>query len=209
MKARYLALSAALLASCYDYGAPDSVINGAAVATMQANGVDWASYTTFSVDPSVAVVDATGTVTTNCTVDGTQLVGTIEDQMTARGYTAVAWGSGIQGPDVDLQIKMSATLGSQSVYYPGWCGWYPYYYCYPGWTYAGSYSFGTLVLDMGDLKNGTPGAKLPLVWTSASYGVLSSYYNGCNGGGNNVNWPRVQGTVVRAFQQSPYIKKTP
>ena len=37
----------------------------------------------------------------------------------------------------DLHIKMSATLGNVDTYsyYPGYCGWYPYYYCYPSWSY--------------------------------------------------------------------------
>ena len=206
MKARFAALATLLLGSCY-YGAPDSVLYGNPVATVYASGVDWNTYTTFSVDPTVAVVDGTGSVTTNCSVDGTQLVPTIVNEMTARGYTQVAWTGNSTGSD--LQIKMNAALGSQDVYYPGYCGWYPYYYCYPGWVYAGSYSFGTLVIDMGDAKNALPAGKIPLVWNAIAYGVLSSNYTGCSGSGININWPKLQGIISQAFDQSPYIQKTP
>jgi len=213
MRVCFAALATLLLGSCY-YGAPNSVLYGNPVATQYANGVNWNAYTTFSVDPTIAVVDNTSSITQNCTVDGSQLVGTIENQMTAGGYTAVTWadasGPG-SGPAVDLQIKMSATLGSQSYYYPGWCSWYPYYYCYPGWVYAGTYNFGTIVLDMGDTRNQPPagsGGKIPLVWDAAAYGVLSSYYTGCTSNGNSVNWTTIQSIIVRAFDQSPYITKS-
>jgi len=208
MRARFAALATLLLASCY-YGAPDSVVNGALVATQYASGVSWDAYTTFSVDPKVAVLDNTGSVTTECTVDGTNLVTTITQQMQARGYTAVDWGNSVTGPATDIQIKMTSYLGSVDYYYSGYyCGWYPYYYCYPSWTYAGSYSFGTLVLDMGDLKNATSGGKLPLIWHSASYGVLASYYTGC-ANTSTINWGRVQQSIVQAFDQSPYIQSAP
>jgi len=207
MRVCFAALATLLLGSCY-YGAPSSVVNGTPVATQFTSGVNWNAYTSFSVNPTVTVLDNTGSVTKNCTVDGTYLVTTIESEMTSRGYTKVDWPTAPGTlPAADLQIVMSSTLGSQSYYYPGWCYWYPYYYCYPGWVYAGTYYFGTIVLDMGDQLNAGNG-KIPIVWTAAAYGVLSSYYNGCSGSGTNINWPKIQGIVSQAFAQSPYIQKT-
>jgi hypothetical protein len=197
----------ALLASCLQ-GAPDSVVSGVAVATQQQPAANFASYATFSVDPTVAVVDQTGSTGSSYSVDGSQLAPTIASNMQSRGYTQVPW-IGNATP-ADLQIKMEATLGSQSTYAyaPGYCGWYPYYYCYPGWTYTGSYNFGTLVLTMGDAKNATPGGKLPLLWTAAMYGILSSYYTpGAPSGGTNVNFAKIQGAINQAFADSPYIQR--
>lgn len=209
MKARVAALATLILAACEGYSAPDSVVFGSLVVTQRAQTVDWNAYRSYSIDPTVVVVDGTGTVMTSCSVDGGQLVPTIKANMDARGYEQAPWNP---TGGADLQIKMSAFLGSQDVYYADWCSWYSYYYCYPGWTYAGSYSFGTLVVDMGDVLHAgpptTPPGKLPLVWTNANYGVLASYYAGCAGNGNNVSWSRIQESIDRAFAQSPYIQRT-
>ena len=211
MNARLAALAALVLGTgCQSFSAPDSVVYGTAVITNTAPGTRWSSFTTFSVDPLIAVVDDTGSVSTSCSVPSTQLVPTIRNELEARGYTWVDWDPSSANTGADLQIKISAHLGSADYYYAGYCGWYPYYYyCYPGWSYAGSYSFGTLVLDMGDAKDATVGGRIPLVWTAAGYGVLASYYSGCtnNQNGAGINWGRIQEAVYRAFDQSPYIVK--
>jgi hypothetical protein len=215
MNSRLAALAtAALLASCFE-SAPSSVVNGVAVGTQISPTADFTNHTTFSVDPTIAVVDQTGSVTVNREVDGSQIAGTIAQNMTARGFTEKPWAANdtVVTNTADLQFTMQALLGSADVYYPGYCGWYPYYYCYPGWTYAGSYSFGTLVITMGDRKAigslppGDPNAKLPLLWTNANYGILQSYCSGANC--TNINWGRVAEAVNRAFAQSPSIKATP
>ena len=201
MNARSALFATLLALSCNSYSPPSEVVNGVAVITQFTPGTTWSDYLTYSVDPSIAVVDDTGAVTVNCSVDGSQLVPTIKSNMDARGYQNVAFGD-----SADIEIKMDALLGSQATYVPGYCGWYPYYYCYPGWTYAGSYSFGTLVLTMGDTKNAILGGKLSLLWTNADYGVLASYYqSGCSGSGTSVNWAKIQGAIDQAFSDSPYI----
>jgi hypothetical protein len=206
MNSRLAALAAAaLLASCIE-GAPSSVVNGVAVATQNTPSTNWSSFSTFAVDPTVAVTDATGSTVTNTTVNGAQLVPTIVSNMQARGYTQVPWTG--NATNADLQIKMQATLGSQSVYYPGYCGWYPYYACVPGWTYAGSYNFGTLILTMGNATGLVQGSNLPLVWTGAGYGVLSQYYTpGVPSNGANVNYGVIQAAINQMFAISPYIQK--
>ncbi|HVI96749.1 MAG TPA: DUF4136 domain-containing protein [Anaeromyxobacter sp.] len=206
MNSRLAALAAAaFLASCVE-SAPDSVLHGVAVVTQNSSTANFASFSTFSIDPMVAVVDQTGSVTNMFQVDGSQLVPTIRTNMEQRGYTFVPW-VGNTTP-ADLQIKMEAHLGSADLYYPGYCGWYPYYYCYPGWTYAGSYNFGTFVVTMGDASGRPQGSQIPLVWTAINYGILSSYYtSGGPPSGTNVNYGRVQEAINRAFAQSPYIQR--
>jgi hypothetical protein len=206
MRARLATLAVLSLAACGDYSAPDSVVFGKIVATQHDPNANWNDYQTYSINPAVAVVDGTGTILTSCTVDGSQLVPTIRARMDERGYTEVPWVPA-GGGDSDLEITINARLGSQDVYYTDWCGWYGYYYCYPGWTYAGSYNFGTVVVDIGDALH-LDGTTLPLIWRDANYGVLASYYNGCTGGGNNVNWAQIQAAINRAFDQSPYIQRT-
>jgi hypothetical protein len=214
MNARFAALAAlALVTGCQSFSAPDSVVYGAAVATHYRSGTVWSSYTNVAVDPNIVVVDGTGTVQTSCKVSGATLATFIENELTARGYTPVTFDSVNPGAtNADLVVKMTAHLGSQAYYYGGgYCGWYPYYYCYPGWSYAGSYSFGTLELDMGDVKStgGVQGEKIPLVWEAVGYGVLAGYYQGCQGGqdGAGIQWSRIEEAVGRAFDQSPYIRQ--
>jgi hypothetical protein len=211
MNARLTALAAAaLLASC-GYDVPSEVENGVVVVTQHAPDANFDRYVTFAIDPTVVVVNETGAVSETYTVDGTNIVPTLSANKRERNFTEVAW----RGPDTpaDLHLKMSATLGDVETYsyYPGYCGWYPYYYCSPGYTYTGSYNFGTLVITMGDAQNaGGQGGSIPIVWTSASTGILSSYYTaGVPSGGNNVNWARIQEAVNRAFDDSPYIQRTP
>jgi hypothetical protein len=217
MNSRLAALAAAaLLASCVG-SAPDEVVNGVAVVTQRQPNADFATYRTFSVDPTIAVVDQSGSISTSYTVDATPLVPTIVNLMVQRGYTEVPWkpGDNAATNTADLQLKMEAYLGDVEVYYPGYCGWYPYYYCYPGWSYAGSYNFGSLLVTMGDRKAatgapGTPDAKLPLIWRNLNYGILGAYYTpGVPANSSNVNWGRVAEAVTRAFNDSPYIKRTP
>jgi len=199
----------AALAGCAGYGAPGEVVNGVTVLTQYQPTADFGSYTYYSVTPTVQVVDATGTVIKTYDVDASQIIPTIRQNMDARGYSYVAPTS--TSPAPDLIIGLYATLGSQAVYYPGYCDWcywgYCGYYCYPGYTYAGSYNYGTLIEEMGDFKNADPiTGKLPLVWTSASYGILSSAIIPPGGGTvTNVNWPKLQASIDQAFQDSPYI----
>ena len=118
--------------------------------------------------------------------------------MVARNYTEVAW----RGNDTpaDLHIKMSATLGNVDTYsyYPGYCGWYPYYYCYPSWSYEGSYNFGSLVLTMGDVKNAAPGGggKLPHLDVVGARSPLRLLHAGRPVGGANVNWARIRSRSI-------------
>ena len=210
MNARLTALAVAALLAC-GYDVPSSVVNGVAVVTQHAPNADFGQYQTFAIDPTVTVVNETGSVSTTYTVDGTQIVPTIRSNMQERNFTEVPW-LGNNTP-ADLHIKMNATLGDVETYsyYPGYCGWYPYYYCSPGYSYTGSYNFGTLVITMGDAQNaGGEGGSIPVLWTSASTGILSSYYTpGVPSGGANVNYGRVQEAINRSFDDSPYILRTP
>ena len=205
MNARLAALAALALATgCQSFSAPDSVVYGTAVVTQYAPNTNWSSYTTFDVDTVVSVVDGTGAVVQSCAILATQLATAIEQNMEARGYTKYTGGA----PGyADLEIKLSAYLGDVTYYYGGYCGWYPYYYCYPGWTYAGSYNYGTVIIDMGDRAAAQGGIRIPLVWTNADYGILASYYQGCSTPIGSVNWGKVISAVDQAFDQSPYLHK--
>ena len=167
-------------------------------------------YVTFSIDPTVAVVDETGSVSQTFTVDGANLVPPSFEHGREELHRGRVEGKRHAGRPPH-QDERHARQRGHLLLLPGYCGWYPYYYCYPSWSYEGSYNFGSLVLTMGDVKNAAPGGgKLPLIWTSSARGVLSEYYTpGVPSGGANVNWARIQESIDRAFADSPYIRRTP
>jgi hypothetical protein len=103
-----------------------------------------------------------------------------------------------------------ALFGSVDLYYNSyWCSYYYYYYCTPTTSYAGSYNYGTLLIEAGtELQNPgtppTPGVQSKLVWTSASYGVMA--------GANNITmsspgYQKTLASIDQAFAQSPYFSK--
>ena len=184
---------------CGDYTAPSEVVNGTAVASLQATGANFSQYKTFTVTNTIQVTDNSGTTSEQYTKDVPQIVDQVKSNMTNLGYTYVPFSSGVQA---DLVIGLYAYKGSQSYggYYCGY--WYWGYYPYNcAWSYYGTYTFGTLVLRMADFKNApmpaSPSDKLTLVWGSAIYGVLAQPYT----------LQRVLAGIDTAFAQSPYLKK--
>jgi hypothetical protein len=192
-----LVACALALAGCGDYSAPSEVVDGVATATQQTPGGNFGQYVTFTVTDKAQVVDNTGTTSEEYTQDVPQIVERVRANMTERGYTYVPFAAGVVA---DLVIGLYVYKGSQAYasYYCGW--WYWGYYPYDcSYYYAGSYSFGTLVMRMADFKNAPPastGATLPIVWSSASYGIL---------GTQAYNLERVLRSIDTAFDQSPYL----
>ena len=193
--------------ACTGYGAPSEVINGTAVVTVEAQSPpDFKQYTTFTITPTIQVQDDTSDVPRNYERDATSIIPQIQQNMVNRGYTYRASTAGQPPPTVDLSIALYAYLGSQA--YGGvYCNWYYWGYpygCYPTWGYYGTYNFGTLVMQMADIKNAPPpqqppmGAQLALVWSGAVYGVL---------GTQQYNLQRVLSGIDQSFIQSPYISK--
>lgn len=75
-------------------------------------------------------------------------------------------------------------------YPPYWGGYYPYYY---------SYTTGTVITTMGDIKNIDPvNEEIPAVWMSVFDGLMSSSQS------NNAE--RARASIQQAFTQSPYLK---
>ena len=75
-------------------------------------------------------------------------------------------------------------------YPPYWGGWYPYYY---------SYTTGTVITTMGDIKNLDPVEEtIPAVWMSVFDGLMSSTTS------NNAS--RAKASIQQAFTQSPYLE---
>jgi hypothetical protein len=189
------------LLACGDYGAPDEVVFGELVATQPSASFAVPAGATYYIDPTVKVLN-------DQVASEVPLPDAIE-QAIARNLEALGYVRETRTPpldNADVGLKMSALVGVTQVYYPGyWCDYWYWYSCYYSWYYAGSYTTGTVILDMGDLHaNRDLGQKLPILWSAAMYGVLSDYLS--TGGISAAGTQRVVDAINRAFAQSPYLK---
>lgn len=80
--------------------------------------------------------------------------------------------------DADLVLALysfNITTASYSYYYPidwyywDWYWYYPAYY----YSYYTSYTTGTLLMNMGDVKNKTVKNEVPVVWVGSVSGILT------------------------------------
>jgi len=209
MKSRLWYLLAAIgAAGCGGYSADDEVTLGSAVYTQPAPNVSFSAFKSYYLDPQMEVWE-----------DGTQklkqpvpasTVTTIDAQMQKYGYTAIPGSGATPLPDgalppSDVGLRL-VFLQSNFTYYisSGYCSVYwAYYACWPGWAYAGSYSTGTVLMMMVDTRSGqaTPAPDNATVWASALYAVLR--------GSSLENTNVLNSAVVRAYDQSPYLKNSP
>jgi hypothetical protein len=201
------ALGAAILASCGTYGAPDSVVFGQAVLTQPSPGFDFKTRTHYYLDPIANQVENDPTKPTLIDLRQPQYSGilsTVDARMQALGYLpSPTSGTPVlppQGTPGLVGLKFSVLKGTAATYYPGyWCDYWYYYSCYYNWYYAGSYNFGMVVLQMGDLSipaGPPPGNALQVRWLVGIYGVAQ---------GTAWDVPNVINSLNRAFDQSPYL----
>lgn len=120
----------------------------------------------------------------------TQMLQTIESNMTAMGWTKIA-----DPESADLSLLPAAWTNTTVYYwYNYWCWYYPYY-C--GWGYyyqgASSYTTGTLVMTL--VASGEDYIDPQGVWIGACNGLLSGAYDS----------KRVTNGINQAFEQSPYL----
>ncbi len=200
---RWLLLATIAAAACGGYSAPDSVVLGSSVYTQPLKGFDFKPLTRFYLDPKMENWQ-----------DGTQQISTdlpaaastpFVNRMVAYGWTQV--GAGLSNPPtsgVDVGVKFALVDNSYSYYY-SYCGsyWYGWYGCWPSWGYAGTYSTGTVIAVMVDLRGGAdanpPNVGLPtrtVLWVNANYAVMQ---------GTAANQANLTSAINRAFDQSTYL----
>lgn len=196
MRNRYLLATAAALtlAGCADFGAPSDVVNGVAVYTAKAATADFTPLATYNLDTTVRV-RKDGVDQPDATMPAA-IKAAIDAQMVAAGYTAA-------GPTTaDIGMKLTYVTNSVDYYYSGgWCDiYYGWYGCYYPPVYAGSYRYGTAILNMIDLTvppdTNTP---FPGIWFTVLYGVVSDYPT------PGYSTDRAVEAINRAFEQSPYL----
>jgi hypothetical protein len=187
------------LSSCYPDG-PEYVEDMDIVLTNYDKDFNFSQPTTFSVPEHV--LEVTGepdpdNPTYLSDVYAKPILDAIIRNMEDRGYTQVA-DSG------DLLIFPAALETDITTYYDYWYGYWGWYGSYYGWYYPpyyASYTFtvGTLLINMIDKNSYDPITESRnMVWVAGING-LTGYSTSAK--------DRINSTIDRAFDQSPYLKK--
>ena len=185
-----------VIASCSKYPpSSDRLLEDLAVYTKYDTTVDFTSYHTFYMNDSVLRIDSkdSGMVLNSNT---SMLTTRIAQDMVQQGYTRVPT---MESADLIMAVSYVQNV-NVNVYYPGWYwGYYPPYYWggyygyyYPYYpAYITSYSTGTVLMDLADLKHPV-GNKIPIRWNVYIRGLLTGTHT------NN----DIQKAIDQAFNQT-------
>jgi hypothetical protein len=122
-------------------------------------------------------------------------------EMTAAGYTEVSPATDDSPAANKVGLWVGKGTATADYYYSGgWCDiYYGYYGCYYPPVYAGSYTYGGVVLTMVDLQVAPGvGQQYPPLWIAALYGVAQGY--------PGTDLSRAISNLPRAFDQSAYLQ---
>ena len=197
--------------SCRKYPDFDELTYKPVVVTNHDAGIDFNDYKTYFMSDSLTQI---GDDRNDSIADpslGGPITDAIEQNMNSRGFVRVTSPTLADLAINSAVIKITTTVqtyppgywwgypGYGGCYY-GYCGYYPYYdYYYGGYyTYSYTYSTGSLIIEVVDLKNvDTTANRLNVVWTNFNTGVLGVTGTSV---GNAVS------SVNQAFAQSEYFK---
>lgn len=206
----------AFFTSCYP-GDDVSYSDLDLVVTAYDTEVDFTQLKTYYLFDSVVHIKDTLDVGSNVDIprdfDG-MILNLVKQNMSDYGYDLV---EDPQNNPPDVAITVSAMASKNTYvysyypyYYYGWgWGWYYkdtdyygwgwYYPPYWGGTYVSSYTTGTLIMGMHDVRNATPETdSIPIIWTGD--------INGLMGSSASTSQTRLNYTINKAFEQSPYLK---
>jgi len=167
---------------------------------------NFTQFKTFSIVDSVTVIKDFKDSLKILNPEAEALLNEIIRNMEARGYQLV--NRKTDHPDLGINVGV-VKVTNVSYYYPGWYwdyGYYdPYYWGYPNYYYwypyyppvVSSYSSGTVLIDMLDLKNAkSHNDKLYVVWVAIIRGLLTGYHTTQD----------ILNNVDQCFTQTPQIK---
>lgn len=193
-------MCAAMLIACASSPDYEDLSSEFIVSTNLDKTAVFESYDTFYVSDTIVNIGGIDEDTIWHDSDATQLVARIKQNMLDRGYTYV---QKHQSPDLAMAVGVVKVLNIE--YYPGWYtsypGWFPFYggyYPYYPWSTVYAYNTGTMVIDTYDVKNVETKNQFRAVWSSISFGALSS--------SESSNITRTENAIDQSFIQSPYFK---
>lgn len=192
-----------LLAACYPQG-PEYVEDTDVVYTVFNEEYDFAQQSTYAMPDEIVydidIEDGDTIVTFLPDKFADPIFETIEDNMTAAGYTRVEIND---GPDLLLTpAVISSTTYFYSYWYDwwygGWYGWGWGWY-YPPYYTVSSYTTGSMIMVLSDpnMASDSPINRSPAVWVSTANGLVSYAYD----------ITRITESINQSFKQSPYLSK--
>lgn len=190
-----------LLAGCYPKG-PEYIEDLDLVATNHDVSFNFQQHSTYSLPDRI--VKITGNLAEGedpefiNEVSAAMILDRIRANMETYGWTEV---EADQNPD--MIILPSAMQSTTLVYYYDYWYWdwyYPYYWWgwyYPYPIYGGSYTSGSVFLQMTYPDGITAADNIPVVWSSILNGLLE--------GETSSIATRISNSIDQAFDQSPYL----
>lgn len=167
------------------------------------SSANFASYQTYSIADSVAVID-NGEATKKLNASDQAYIDAVNKYMQQRGYTKV---NRDQNPDIAINVDRIYNTATGVIDYTNYWGYYggywdPGYWGYYGYGYYVPYAYGVyqiseglMSIDMFDLKNAAQhGNKLTLIW------------NGLVRGEGIFDPATADASVQALFNQSSYLK---
>jgi hypothetical protein len=205
MYRRALALVALafVAAGCSPGSDPESITAFDTVTTLFSSQADFAGAQTFTVVDSVMHLGEPPDDISRAY--DALILSRIRADLSAIGWTEIANPGPGNNPDVAVQTAVTTSEYSGVVYWPPYWGWYPgwgypgYGWGWGGWATAYSYTTGTVLMAMLDLRNPNIGSQtIPVMWLGALNGVL---------GNTASSQARITNGIDQAFEQSPYLEK--
>ncbi len=162
--------------------------------------VNFNEYKTFSLPNTVVYIDGKDTSTLN-NANATVLLNRIAADMKTRGFEQIA---NTAKPDLGVNVTAIKTT-TTTVYSPGWYYGYPGYYPwgYPGYgypyypAYVTSYSAGSVIIDLVDLKKVVNNTVM-VRWNAFIRGLMTNTHTQAD----------ITNSVDQAFTQTPVLKTT-
>ena len=203
MKSKPIAilLTVVMLSGCYPKG-PEYIEDLDLVVTNHDVDFDFEEFNTYSLPDRI--VKITGNLAEGedpeFVNDATAqlILNRIRDNMESYGWTEVG-----EEQNPEMIILPSAIQSTTLVYYYDYWYWdwyYPYYWWgwyYPYPIYGGSYTTGSVFLQMTYPDGITAADNIPVVWSSILNGLLE--------GSTSEIGTRISKSIDQAFDQSPYL----
>ena len=179
----------------------DSLQNNQVVVTDRDLDANYSGYTTYHISDTVRLIASNPNDSIMTGAGAKQLVDAVKTNMNSRGYTFVARTA---NPSLGLTLWVIKDVERSTICSGWWGGWwgYPWYgwgYYYP-WCGSYTYSVGTSMLTLFDLKNAGTNQNLRAIWGMTAFGVFSTTNDA-------TNVTLTTNAINQAFSQSPYIKR--
>jgi hypothetical protein len=191
-----------LLAGCYP-GGPESASDVGTVVTVRSPGADFQGLTTYAMRDTVYEIKLEGQESEPLD-RSLQLVilAELRAQMEAAGFVDVSNVAEANPDTVDVWLGAGAVQSDVWYYYSyGWGYWGGWCCYYPPYVGVGSFTQGSVVWQMVDVRDASEQDPPDAIWLSGLNGIVQS--------SNAANEGAVRNGIRQAFAQSPYIQAAP